>query len=300
MSGGKGSKGRARRGGHEEEHENHERWAVSYGDMMTVLMALFLVLFAMSNVDQAKYEALKASLAVGFGNAALPVAGGDSVIEASSGEPNPVEIVRSASGIEVGAAPEQASGAGSGAPESAEIAARAEASRLVEIREQLEEALAAQSLSDRASLTITERGLVVTVVADEIFFADASAAIQPTGLRVVDAVAPVLAGLPEDVAVEGHANHLALTPSAAYPTNWELSAARATAVLRRLESPGGVVGERLEAVGLGQTHPLYDPADPRAIEGNRRVDVVVLSDQPADVRALVPAFAGEALGGTHG
>ena len=301
MSGGGKGHGKGARGGaHEEEHENHERWAVSYADMMTVLMALFLVLYAMSQVDQTKYEQLRSSLAAGFGNNALPANGGSGILGSSGQKPDPLGIPRSASGIDVGEGAAAAAPAeGEGKAGDLEITARAEAARLVEVREELEGALASHGLEDRASLKITERGLVVTVVADEVFFADASAEIQPTGLAVVDAVAPVLATLPEDVAVEGHANHLPLSPRAAFPTNWELSAARATAVLRRLEHPGGVAGERLQAVGLGDTNPLYDRADPRAIEGNRRVDIVILSDQPAEVRELVPAFAGEALGGTH-
>jgi len=98
MSGhGKSPGGRkARGGGHEEEHENHERWAVSYADMMTVLMALFLVLFAMSSVDSAKYEQLRDSLAAGFGNHVLD--SGGSILADAGNTPNPVEVVTSSDG----------------------------------------------------------------------------------------------------------------------------------------------------------------------------------------------------------
>jgi len=290
-------RGRSRGGGHEEEHENHERWAVSYADMMTVLMALFLVLYAMSTVDSAKYEQLRGSLAAGFGNDVLE--SGGSILADAGNTPNPVEVVTSSDGdpssspVDPGAIPQDSPGeaSSSAAGPDIETAARQEAARLEAIRDEIAAALAAQGLADRVDMTITKRGLKVTLVADEVFFESASATIRPVGQSVVDTVAPVLSVLTEDVAVEGHANHLALNPRAAYPTNWELSAARATAVLRRLVA-GDVAGERLAAVGLGDTHPLYPESDPRAIDGNRRVDVVVLSDKPADVRELVPGFAG--------
>ena len=302
MSGhGKSPGGRkARGGGHEEEHENHERWAVSYADMMTVLMALFLVLFAMSSVDSAKYEQLRDSLAAGFGNHVLD--SGGSILADAGNTPNPVEVVTSSDGdtsapVDPGALPQDVAGdaATANAGPDVETAARQEAARLEAIRDEIAAALAAQGLADRVDMTITKRGLKVTLVADEVFFESASATIRPVGQAVVDTVAPVLSVLTEDVAVEGHANHLALNSRAAYPTNWELSAARATAVLRRLIG-GGVAGERLTAVGMGDTHPLYPESDARAIEGNRRVDVIVLSDQPNDVRELVPGFAGTAPG----
>ncbi|GAB2693869.1 flagellar motor protein MotB [Thalassiella azotivora] len=288
---------RRRRGGHEEEHENHERWLVSYADMITVLMALFIVLYAMSQVDQAKYVELRNSLAQGFGNdSSSPVPGGTGLLEDSGRQPTPVQE-------QVGAAPQPIDLTGEGrtdagrqedtglTQEQLRALAEAEVADLERVKAELEAALAAQGLGDRVRFRITERGLVAAVVADDVFFDSASAAIRPTGLRVLDTIAPVLKQRPEEIAVEGHANHLQITSSAVYPTNWELSAARAASVVRRLVDAGGLAQTRLFATGFSDTRPLYPPQSPEALAGNRRVDLVVVSQQPAQVRVLLPEIA---------
>lgn len=288
-----GGRGRSRRGGHEEEHENHERWLVSYADMITVLMALFIVLFAISQVDQQKFVQLKSGLAEGFGaSSAIPIEGGTGMLSSNGSVPNPAQL-------EVDAAPapvDLVDGGGDAGDESARQAqarldaAEAELDRLQQIQAALEAALDAQGLGDHVRFRVTERGLVAAVVADDVFFASASAQIQPKGLDVLDAMAPVLAQLEEPIAVEGNANHLQMT-GGAYATNWELSSARATAVVRHLIDRGRMAPDRLSATGYGDTRPLFPIHDPQAVSGNRRVDLVVLDQQPAAVRDLIPQIA---------
>src|ERR1043165_1288030 len=98
--GGKGghAKGghRKHKGGHDEEHENHERWLVSYADMMTLLMVLFIVMFAISQVDQKKFAALKNGLAVGFGAPSVAFTGGGPTIQESDNDDSPFDL---ASGV---------------------------------------------------------------------------------------------------------------------------------------------------------------------------------------------------------
>lgn len=284
------SRPRRRGGGHEEEHENHERWLVSYADMITVLMALFIVLFAISQVDQQKFVELRASLMQGFGeNSSIPVSGGTGLLASSGVAPDPIQLN---------------SGAGSGvAPaerfttedaEANRIAASAELDRLQAIRQQMQGALEQQGLGDRVQFRITERGLIAAVIADDVFFANASAELQPTGRQVLQAVAPTIRRITQEVEVEGHANHLRMTGSQ-YPTNWELSTARAASVVRWL-AEHGVEPRRLVAAGFGDTRPLYPVDDPRALNGNRRVDLVITSDRPSEVRALLPLLAGVSAG----
>jgi chemotaxis protein MotB len=275
----------------EEEHVNHERWLVSYADMITVLMALFIVLFAVSQVDQQKFVELKAGLAAGFGqSASVPVDGGTGLLTTSGIVPDPVQLD---AGEGPGVAPAERTDLDQSAREAA---ARAELARLRRIQEQLEASLAARDLADRVRFRITERGLVAAVVADDVFFASASAVIQPTGRQVLDAMAPTLRGLPEELDVEGHANHLKIV-GGQYPTNWELSTARAASVVRYLIEYGRLAPDRLVATGFAATRPLYPPQDPQALTGNRRVDLVVVSEQPSDVRRLLPQLAGETAGG---
>ena len=100
----------------------------------------------------------------------------------------------------------------------------------------------------------------------------------------------MLAPLPNDIAVEGNANNLAIS-SAIYPSNWELSGARASSVVRYLIGTDGIAAQRLSATGFGSSRPLYPASDPRSVSYNRRVDLVVVSQQPAAVRALLPGLA---------
>lgn len=289
-SGGHGGKRRSRKGHQEEEHENHERWAVSYADMMTVLVGLFIVLYSISQVDQQKFEELRDSLAVGFGNR-LP-----SVIEGSNGALTGVEAVEVTPDLSADVATDAVPPVAP-APETEGmteeqldyLAAAAELDHLEEIAQQVTGSLDAQGLGDRVRLRITDRGLVIGMVADDVFFGADAATLTGTALAVIDTVSPVLAAATEQISVEGHANTV---PSVRYPTNWELSSARATEVLRRMVDVGGIPGGRIAAVGFGDQRPLNEQGiDP--LESNRRVDVVVLSGVPEEIRQLLPAVAAQ-------
>jgi len=287
-----GHKGRGRKKHEEhEEHENHERWAVSYADMMTVLVGLFIVLYSISQVDQAKFEQLRESLAAGFGHRA------PSMLDGSTGPLTGIEAIEISpelaeeAGIE--ADPVVEGLAESDGPTEEELnlqAATAEYDRLQGIAEQVQQALVGQGLGDRVKFRITERGLMIGMVADDVFFTAASAELSPTATRVIDTITPVLVRMPEEISVEGHANILPV--SGRYATNWELSADRATQVLRRMVEVGGLPATRVSAVGFGDARPLNEPgADP--LEVNRRVDVVVVSGLPEEIRMLLPLIAAQ-------
>jgi chemotaxis protein MotB len=282
--------GGGRRGGaHEEEHENHERWLVSYADMMTLLMVLFIVLFAISQVDQKKFAALKDGLATGLGSTTdVVVSGGTSINQTSGVSPAAIDIGSPVTGSQTSADKRTQSTAGSAKDTLA--AAKREAANLAAIEKKINDALRPKGLADSVRFQVTERGLVVALVSDDVFFANASAELRPKGRVVLRVIGPVLRTLPQHVAVEGHANHLALR-SSSFPSNWELSASRAGSVVRYLQSDDGVSAKRLSATGYGSSRPLYPSDDKRSIRFNRRVDIVLVSDQPSAVRSLVPKIA---------
>ncbi|MFC5381513.1 flagellar motor protein MotB [Aquipuribacter nitratireducens] len=281
----------------EEEHENHERWLISYADMITLLMVLFVVMFAISNVDQKKFAALSEGLAAGFGAPRYIVSdGGQAVIDGKGAMIDPVQVSVIAPPVPVPPAQgetalEQASPADAAEAQQAVGDAQAELASLDEIAAEAREALATEGLESRADFRVTEDGLVVVLFADDVFFTSASAELQPTGARVVDALAPVLADSGRPVDAEGHANHLPVRSTSAYPSNWELSAARAASVVRRLIEVDGLDGSRLTAAGYSDTRPLVPPSDPTSIEVNRRVDLLVRSTARPEVRALLPQLA---------
>ncbi|SDN43885.1 flagellar motor protein MotB [Geodermatophilus sp. DSM 45219] len=299
-----GGHGRRRGKKHEEEeHENHERWLVSYADMMTLLLVLFVVLYAMSQVDKQKFAQLASGLSDAFGT---PV----SVIPAPTPDGEPLDGLPGAIDIASAIAPEQtveqaevdAAAAAAALAEAQQVAAEAQAQYedLSEIRDQLDAALTAAGYAGAARYEIDERGLVVHIVADQVLFDAEEAVLRPEGRAILDAVAPTLSGLPNDLNVEGHANHLPVTLGGMWPSNWELSAYRATTVVRYL-ADGGVPQDRLVANGYSDTRPLVATTDPEAIGVNRRVDVVVMSTASAEANDLLPGLdAGTPQEGTDG
>ncbi|QTE29879.1 OmpA/MotB family protein [Pengzhenrongella sicca] len=293
MSAQKGRKPRV----HEEEHENHERWAVSYADMMTVLVGLFIVLYAMSQVDQTKFEALRGSLAAGFGNASPTVLTGAAGLMDSAGTvpdtglPSGPETNQIAPAAAVDPAVDPAdvpaTDAGADGEVQAVAQARDELTRLLAMQAQIEANLAAVGMAGQVRYVIDARGLVIGLVANDFYFDEGSAALKPAATTVIDAAGPVLAAITDQISIEGHTN---ATPiSGRYATNWELSSDRATQVLRRLVENNAVPGDRIAAVGYGSSRPLVDSgAD--ALTANRRVDLVIHSPLPEPVRELLPSM----------
>jgi chemotaxis protein MotB len=153
------------------------------------------------------------------------------------------------------------------------------------------DALAKAKLLDQVKFTVNERGLVITVVTNEVVFAGNRADLQSGGEKILNAIAPALAKLPNNVEVDGHTNQLKARTTY-YPSGWELSAARASAVVRHLTGHG-LAKDRMSAVGFSDTKPLIDPKDPKSVQMNRRVDVVVLTQLTAEQAALLPAAAGD-------
>ncbi|MEJ5944067.1 flagellar motor protein MotB [Pseudokineococcus basanitobsidens] len=293
-----GAHGRARRGGGHDEggHDGpDERWLVSYADMITVLMALFIVLFAISQVDAQKFLELRQGLADGVGaSATIPVDGGSGLLESNGSVAAPaspqVSVQNESLDVSAGASGASAGSAADSAGPAMD-AAREEVQRLDDLQRQLDAALQSGGLGDRVDFRVTDRGLVGAIVADDVFFESSSAVIRETGQDVLDAMAPVLADAPQPLDLEGHTNSLPVR-GGVYPSNWELSAARAAAVVRYLQADG-IAPERMTALGYGETRPLYPGGDEKALTGNRRVDLVVVSDQPAEVKALLPKAQAE-------
>jgi chemotaxis protein MotB len=276
----------------EEEHENHERWLVSYADMVTLLMVLFIVLFAISQVNISKFEELANGLASSFGG---PVSVVQSTAETPSvldGRAMPVDIgsaIGPRQDVEQDALDRAAAEAAAERAQRIAAEARSAHDELAAARARIEAALAAAGHSGAARYEIDERGLVVHIVADAVLFDAEKAVLRPGGRQILDAVAPTLTALPNVLRIEGHANHLPVTAGGPWPSNWELSGYRASTVLRHL-SGDGVPEFRMSATGYSSTRPLVPESDPDALSVNRRVDIVVLSSASAEANALLPGI----------
>ncbi|HWU23189.1 MAG TPA: flagellar motor protein MotB [Nocardioides sp.] len=282
-----------RRAHHDEEHEEHagghERWLVTYADMVTLLMVLFIVMFAMSTVDATKFKALKDGLAKGFGHSVSILSGSSPLLDdegATTPGSSPIDtLINSLPASQRAAASQVLHKIDHVRAQAQEQAAKEQVHRLVKVWKQIDAALKQQGLRGDVRATVDERGLVVSLVSRHVVFQPDVATLTDRGMRVVDTIAPVLAQLPEPIELDGHTNQEHVHPKY-YPTDWELSAARAVNVLRRLQEDDGLPARRLEATGFGHTKPLMDPSLPGSQEINKRVDLVVLSQAAPETRAL--------------
>jgi chemotaxis protein MotB len=279
--------GRRRKHAEHEEHENHERWLVSYADMMTLLLVLFVVLFAMSQVDKEKFAALASGLSEALGAPVQAITGPGTSEDASI-----LPALDAALDVQIPPAPTSDRTQTDTATESRQLAdeARAQFSALSGVQQQIDAALTAAGYAGAARYEIDERGLVVHIVSDPVLFDAESAVLLTQGRAILDAVVPALAALPNQIDVEGHANHLPVTRGGPWPSNWELSASRASTVVRAL-TERGVPETRLAATGYSSTRPLVPETDRGAITLNRRVDLVVLSTASAEANELLPGIA---------
>jgi chemotaxis protein MotB len=270
----------------EEEHENHERWLITYADMITLLMVLFIVLFAISQVDQKRFEMLKEGMAAGFGQSSSPFQGSEAVMPEPGTQPiSPIEPM-SMEGPKPTTA-EQLSRSAAAEEERMERYARAaaEVERLDELRRRIDKALERHGLRDDVRMRIDNRGLTISLVSKHIVFAPNVADLTSRGKRVLDVVAPILREIDDSLDIDGHTNQVKVKPKY-YASDWDLSAARAVTVLRYLNERRGIAGSRLSAVAFGHEKPLIDPAHPRSQILNKRVDVVVVSGADEATRAL--------------
>ncbi|HEY7074449.1 MAG TPA: flagellar motor protein MotB [Solirubrobacteraceae bacterium] len=263
---------RHKRAHHEEEHENEERWLVSFADMMTLLFCLFMVLFAISSVNTSKFEALQHALQNAFSGRIL--SGGKAVMQTGS-DTNPSQAPSTAPPLPalspLNSANEQQS---SNDPQKQAAAAKAEQEDFVRLKRRIDQIARRDGLQGRVETTIDTRGLVVRLLTDKVFFDSGQATVKPGALNLLDAVGAVIRDEHEHpVVVEGHTDSQPIH-SGQYPSNWELSGARAAAVVR-VFAQEGVLQRRMSLAGYASEQPADTNTTATGRAHNRRVDVVL-------------------------
>ena len=228
--------------------ENTERWLLTYADLITLLLAFFIVMYSMSRVDASK-----------FGK----------VTDAFN------DILRGN--------PATSGGAGSGStPVSDDTGAR----MLINLEQAIDRRLQMDGLADRIEIIESKRGLVIRVM-ESAAFDPGSADLKPQMFAVLAVLAQELGDIPNQVLVEGHSDNTPIaTPR--YPSNWELSTARSTGVIRHLVEQLAVDPERVSAVGYAEYRPIAPNQTPQGRANNRRVDIIILRDAQSEPR-LTPA-----------
>src|SRR4051794_34739306 len=256
---------------HEEEHENEERWLVSFADMMTLLFCLFMVLFAISSVNTSKFEELQKSLHDAFsgailsGGKAVMTTGSDvSATKQSSPEP-PLPALRPVTALNT-TQPKNA--------EEAQKAAEKEENDFRALKRRIDNLSKEAGLQGKVKVTIRRRGLVIQLLTDKVFFDSGDAHLKPGASTLVDKIADVVRDEHRHpIVVEGHTDSQPISGTQ-YPSNWELSSARASAVVRDFINKG-VLARRVSVAGYANQEPIASNSTPEGRAENRRVEIVL-------------------------
>jgi chemotaxis protein MotB len=256
----------------QEEHDNHERWLVSYADFITLLFAFFVVMYSISSVNDGKYRVLSNTLTEAFVSpvrSADPIQIGD---EVRTLDPRMGDLV----------VPER------NQPRTLPLDPLSESGpdgSLVEIRtlEAVENELARALLeyADQGLVNVsrTDRGVEVEMKSS-MLFESGSARLSREALKALRNVILIVKPLPNMINVEGHTDNVPIS-TISFPSNWELSAARAASVVHYFAKLG-VASERMAAIGYGEFRPLSSNATAEGRKNNRRVNLLIMARQLTD------------------
>ena len=214
------------------------RWLLTYADMITLMLALFIILFAISTISRVKFQAFANDISAGFDNTW-------SVNQPPNGGMNAEQSFSAAS-------------------------------RIPAIQKQLQQYVAQNHLQSQVQVRMDRRGLVITLLSDKAYYDSGSAQLRPQTKKILDEVDVFLRKNDNLIRVEGNTDNVPIATDR-YPSNWELSTARAVNVLRYLVEQDHLQPQRISASGYGQFHPRTDNSTPGGRQANRRVDVVLLN-----------------------
>lgn len=283
---------------HHEEHINHERWAIPYGDLITLLLALFVVMYAVSAVNETKFRVMAQSINEAFngtGKVIEPIRDATPAAQVplpnQSRSPAAAPIAR----IDVpipprnlplpgheGAAPDrQETSSVKTTPAANTSVGKTETATLSQISDEVQRAMKPLIDKNMVSVRQTPDWLEIEVRTD-ILFPVGVARLQSPAEGVLRKLAGILSPFPNAMRVEGYTDNTPIATST-FPSNWELSAARAATVARLLTTTG-VDPHRVGIIGWGEFRPTADNATDEGRNRNRRVLIVVMSDKAAPAR----------------
>jgi chemotaxis protein MotB len=286
----RGHGGGRRRGGGAKHEESNERWLLTYADMITLLMALFMVLFSISSVNVSKWVTLQRSLKAAFSGNILP--GGKAIAKPgasanASHSPTSIDVqaivpvtANTASTLQSNSTHGAATSAAS-ATAAAQSASQRQAELFAQIKRELDAYAREHGFGKKVETSIEPRGLVIRVLTDDLLFASGQAALNLRSTSLLGEISQLLNLAGEHrVNVEGNTDDVPIH-SALYPSNWELSTARASTVVRFI-SEHGVSPGRLTATGYADQHPIASDTTAAGRARNRRVEIVLQRTDTAE------------------
>ncbi len=260
-----------RRRAHAEEHENHERWLVSYADFITLLFAFFVVMYSLSSVNEGKYRVLSDSLVSAFRSVNINTRGQQ--VAPSAAAPAPAQALPQIK-PKPPVSPAQAR---------EEERKRQAREKMRDMARDIKEVLAPLVKEGKVSVTEGLKGITVEINAS-VLFPVGEARLQPAAVKALRAVAEVAATADFPITVEGHTDPTPIATTQ-FPSNWELSGARASSVVR-LFIESGVAPQRLTAIGYGEQRPVAGNDTPEGKARNRRVAILIEAQNPDDLKEL--------------
>jgi chemotaxis protein MotB len=269
--------GRRGKRGHAVEHENEERWLLTYADMLTLMFALFMVLYSISSVNISKYQSLQQSLKAAFSGSIL--SGGKAIMQSGSEStkahtPATAEVPSIVPLTPNIPKPADTSASQISKAMLAASGAQQEQASFTKLQKQLNSYAKSHGFGNDVQAVIDRQGLVVHVLTDKLLFDSGSDTIQSGGLPLLTEIGHLLnVDQKHPITVEGNTDNQPIQ-SSQFPSNWELSTDRATTVVRYLIAHG-VEDQRLSAAGYADLHPLASNATATGRARNRRVDIVL-------------------------
>jgi len=230
-----------------KEKDNSERWMLSYLDFITLLMIFFLMMYAISNVDSKKSQALANSLKIGFNSG-----NGQNVIAASDNSNATPTVVNDEA-----------------------LTAEAETEKLTDVKKKVDNLVNNSELKGSVTTSIQERGLLISFN-DSVFFNSGEANIKSDWQSKLKSISKVLNEIDNYIRVEGHTDNVAINTDY-FHSNWQLSSVRAANVVEFLITQGGVSPGRLSSVGYGEYRPIKSNDTEDGKSSNRRVDILILN-----------------------
>jgi chemotaxis protein MotB len=250
-----------------EKEPNHERWLISYADFITLLFAVFVMLYAMSQTDKNKVDQLVASLRESFGY----VKTGASAKKLNLTESTDLRTIPSVRMETL------TPGLRHSQEESSPVLTNAAIKEFLEIKAAIEGNLRKYGAQNKVNVDITKRGLVVSLK-EAGFFDSGDATVKQESLQLLSIVCRSLAGYSNPVRIEGNTDNVPII-SVKYKSNWELSTARATNIVHYLIDNYKFLPAKISAVGYGEFRPMADNGTDAGRVRNRRVDIVLLAKE---------------------
>jgi chemotaxis protein MotB len=237
---------------HTEGHENGERWLLTYADLITLLLCFFIILYAMSDANPAKFDIFAKSLSIAFNNGQkdsinLNMSQIQSVIKDLP--PTPAQQVKMMKAV-------------------------AENNNLLEIKKKIDAKVAeTPELANKVKTELTKEGLDI-VLNDAIFFASGEADLKKDYIYIINSVSSLIVNVPNPVKISGFTDNIPIS-TPVFPTNWELSTARSVAVLKEMIKTNGMNPTRYSASGYGEYRPVTTNTTEEGRRANRRVEILI-------------------------